>query len=156
MTTSVALSLIGTSSTTGDPLQARRPVFVVDDDAVAQRRITEALAGAGLVNPVLSSLNGSDAMTTLRELVRLGTGHIPALVFLDSQLPGCDGIEILRWMRDTPALRTVPVVVVSADDAAQRVLQAYDLGASSYLVKPLAFSVIGATVRSLALPWSMA
>lgn len=139
-----------------NPPHGCRPILVVDDDAAAQLLIGEALYDVGLVNPVLTSLDGRDAMEALRELVRLGPGHVPALILLDWQMPGCDGIEVLRWLRSTPGLGLVPVVMLSANDNAHQVTEAYSLGASGYLVKPLAFAALGATVRGLGLLWRLA
>jgi CheY-like chemotaxis protein len=148
--------LLSTSAPATSSPDGCRPIFVVDDDAVAQLLIGEALSSAGLVNPVVTSPDGRDAIAALRELARLGPAHVPALIFLDWQVPGCDGIEVLRWLRSTPGLELVPVVMLTGNDSAEQVMQAYDLGASSYLVKPLAFSALGETVRSMGLPWRLA
>ena len=135
---------------------ASPPVFVVDDDAVSQLLVSEALADLGLVNPVVALFDGQAAIREFERLAALRPAALPGLVFLDWQMPGCDGIEVLRWMRHVPALRCVPVIMLSSDDSVHQVKQAYDLGASSYLVKPLAFSALGAVVRSLQLRWQIA
>lgn len=138
------------------PPAGYRPIFVVDDDPVAQLFIAKALSSAGLVNPVVTSMDGREAITALHELAMLGPGHIPALIVLDWQMPGCDGIEVLRWLRSTPGLELIPVVMLSIEDNAQQVMQAYAEGASSYLVKPVAFDALGAVVRNLRAPWGLA
>ncbi len=131
------------------------PIYVVDDDAVAQVLVGQALSRAGLVNPVVALFDGEQAIRELRRVAALGASHLPGLVVLACELPAFDGIEVLRWMRSSAGLVRVPVVMLSADSIAQNVTQAYALGASSYLVKPLAFSTLGSVVRNLALPWQI-
>jgi CheY-like chemotaxis protein len=133
-----------------------RPTFIVDDDPVSHLLITQALVYAGLTNPTLTFLDGADAMSELLARAASGPSHLPALVFLDWQMPGLDGIDVLSRMHRTADLQDVPVIMLSANDGAQQVTQAYELGARSYLVKPLAFSALGGVVRNLALPWQLA
>ena len=133
-----------------------RPIFVIDDDLIAQIMIARALEAAGISNPVVDFSDGHEVIVELHRLDQLGAAHIPALVFLDWQMPGCDGIEVLRWMRGTAGLAHVPVIMLSAEESAQQVRQAYDLGASSYLVKPLAFTALGSVVRGMGLSWQIA
>lgn len=131
------------------------PIFIIDDDPGSQLLIAQALSDCDLVNPVVALLDGDDALLELHRLASLGPSHLPRLVFLDWQLPSCEGVEVLQAMRHAPALRNVPVVMLSADDDAHQVIRAYALGASSYLVKPLAFSALCGVVRNLSLRWQI-
>ena len=133
-----------------------RPIFLVDDDAGSQLLIAHALIDAGLTNPTEGFLDGALAMSEL--LARSsgsGASHLPALVFLDWHMPNCSGIEVLAQMRSTVGLERVPVIMLSACDHARNVNEAYRLGASSYLIKPLAFSALRGVVRNLTLPWQL-
>jgi len=60
----------------------------------------------------------------------------PSVVLLDLNLPGIGGFDVLRWVRNQPGLRKLRVVVLTASDRISDVNQAYQLGASSFLVKP--------------------
>jgi CheY-like chemotaxis protein len=62
--------------------------------------------------------------------------HLPDLVLLDIKLPGASGLDVLRWIRDQPALATLPVVMFSGSDLETDVADAYRLGANLYLSKP--------------------
>jgi CheY-like chemotaxis protein len=64
---------------------------------------------------------------------------LPALVLLDLKMPGMDGFEVLRWIRQQPGIRGLRVVVLSGSDAMQDVNLAYQLGANSFLIKPVDF-----------------
>ena len=63
----------------------------------------------------------------------------PRCVLLDLKLPKIDGIEVLRQIKEAALLRRVPVIVLSSSSQASDIARCYDLGANSYLVKPLEF-----------------
>jgi CheY-like chemotaxis protein len=64
---------------------------------------------------------------------------LPELVLLDLKLPGIDGFQVLRWIRQQPELKALRVVVLTSSDRIQDVNLAYQLGANSFLVKPVDF-----------------
>lgn len=131
------------------------PVAIVDDDATSRAMADLALSRLGLVNPRLVLHDGGEAIEQLGRRARLGPPHVPALVLLDAQMPVASGMEVLSWMRRTVGLEAVPVVVLSADDSTQAVKQAYDLGAVSYLVKPVGYDALETVVRGLVQPWML-
>ena len=83
------------------------------------------------------------------------SGVVPVLVLLDLSMPGRSGEELLAWMRETPGLEQVPVIVLTSDDDASTVTALYRLAVHSYLVKPVGFEALGAVVRALDLPWML-
>ena len=87
------------------------------------------------------------------EGLRMAAAEPPDLVLLDIQLPGMDGFEVLRRLREVPALRAVPVVAVSANAMASDLADAQRAGFADYLTKPLHLSRLLALVdRMLAVP----
>jgi CheY-like chemotaxis protein len=64
---------------------------------------------------------------------------IPLLISLDIRMPMLSGLEVLRWIKQQPQLREIPVLVVSQSDDAPKINRATHLGANSYLVKPASF-----------------
>lgn len=107
---------------------ACKSVFVVDDDVAIRDMLAEALEDEGY--HVTSASNGLEALTHLRE-----HSASPCLILLDLNMPVMTGWEFRNLQREDPALATIPVVVVSADRAAQ-----YDprqLDVAEYLVKPI-------------------
>jgi CheY-like chemotaxis protein len=78
---------------------------------------------------------------------------IPSLVLLDLKLPRISGLEILSWLRQQPGLRRLLVVVLSSSKETIDINRAYDLGANSYLVKPVAFGTLVNIVKTLDLYW---
>lgn len=131
-----------------------RPILIVDDDPRSRLLTTTCLAGLGLSNPTIELSDGDQAVAALR--ASLGPmGVLPVLVLLDLNMPRHSGTDVLRWMRATPVLRHVPVVVLTSDDNVHSVTTLYGLDVHSYLVKPVGFDALGAVVRDLELPWML-
>jgi CheY-like chemotaxis protein len=74
-------------------------------------------------------------------------------VLLDLKLPRKSGLEVLAWLRGHDTLRRLPVVVLTSSREAPDVRRAYDLGANSYLVKPVGFEALRQLVETLGLYW---
>ena len=77
----------------------------------------------------------------------------PALILLDLKLPKVDGLQVLRRIRADPWTRVVPVVVLTSSKEDADVRRAYDLGANSYVRKPVAFAEFTEAVHTLGLYW---
>jgi CheY-like chemotaxis protein len=78
---------------------------------------------------------------------------LPVLMLLDLKLPRRSGLEVLEWRRQQPGLRRLPVAVLTSSNQLSDVNRAYDLGANSYLVKPVAPNAMVDLVKLLGLYW---
>ena len=78
---------------------------------------------------------------------------LPTLIFLDLKLPGLSGFEVLTWVRQQPRLSKAQIVVLTGSRKSLDVYRAYELGAASYLVKPVNPQDIARLAESLKLPW---
>jgi CheY-like chemotaxis protein len=83
------------------------------------------------------------------------TAPRPALVLLDIKLPRRSGLEVLEWLRGEPNLRRLPVVMLTSSEESRDVARAYDLGANSYLTKPVDFEKLIQMVQVLGLYWTV-
>ena len=118
-------------------------ILQVEDDANDVFLLQRAFAQAGITNPVQVATDGQMAIDYLA-----GTDHfanrarypLPSLVLLDLKLPRKSGREVLQWIRSQPMLRRLIVIIFTTAQYAGDVGLAYDLGANSFLVKPLDFS----------------
>src|SRR5205085_9985879 len=107
-------------------------------------------------NPIQRVADGDEAVTYL-----LGQGRyadrrahpLPGLVLLDLKLPRRSGLEVLGWIRQQAGLRRLSVVVFTSSTETSDIDRAYDLGANSYLVKPVDSESLSDVVRSLCGYW---
>jgi CheY-like chemotaxis protein len=132
---------------------AHPPILVVEDDAAHAALVERVLKLAGVANPVRRIGRGEEAIAYL-EANGNGDGQ-PALVLLDVHLPGAAGLDVLAWLRGWPATAELPVVMVSGSGDSQDINRAFELGANSYLVKPVAFDALLDAVRDMNLPWAL-
>ena len=79
--------------------------------------------------------------------------QLPSLILLDLKMPRATGFEILHWIRRHPELGHLPVVVLSGSELQDDIRQAYDVGANSYLVKPLGFEALVQMVKTIQTDW---
>lgn len=113
--------------------------LLVDDDPTSRFLLRLALV-RNLQWKTVEASNGLDALDLLdREPVDL--------VFLDLHMPRCDGLQTLQAIRKSPAHRSLPVIVVSADNDGEMVSRALQLGICDYLIKPLTSIEIAARVN---------
>jgi two-component system phosphate regulon response regulator PhoB len=124
---------------TKDAPDVRPRVLVVDDEAPLRELIVVTLGDA------FRSEEAADGEAALALLAR--DPH--DLVFLDVMLPGLSGIDVLRRMRADPALRDVPVVVVSAWQGPEDIAAALESGANGFLEKPFRVDELASFARGL-------
>jgi len=79
----------------------------------------------------------------------------PRLVLLDLKMPRLDGIDVLRALKGDPATRTVPIVMLTSSNEENDIVQSYDLGVNSYIVKPVDFGKFVEEIAKLGIYWSL-
>ncbi len=124
-------------------------ILLVEDNDGDVFLTMEALKEAKIANSVHVVHDGIEAMEFLRREEKYADAPRPDLVLLDLNLPRKDGREVLADVKSDPALRTIPVVVLSSSSAEQDVLQSYDLHANCYIVKPVDFHGLMHVVKSI-------
>ncbi len=131
-------------------------ILLVEDDANDVLLICHAFRKAEVVVTVQIASDGDQAVAYLSgegEYADRSRYPLPGLVLLDVKLPRRSGHEVLEWIRAKPVLRRIPVVVLTSSDVPDDRNRAYDLGASSYLVKPSGTSDRNEMVRLMGLYW---
>jgi len=118
-------------------------ILLVEDNRMDVELTLDAFKEARLLNTIYVSPNGQDALDYLfgrGKYADRNTYPMPNLVLLDLKLPGVDGFEVLRQVKSAPILKRLPVVVLtSSKEEGDRALT-YDIGANSYIVKPVSFN----------------
>ena len=119
-------------------------IVMVDDNSDDFFAASRTLSRAGLANPLVHIESGEAVIEYLR-----GTGAYakdgpsrPALVLLDINMPGMKGTEVLRILRDDPALKNLPVIMLTSSNADRDVLASFEGGAHSYINKPISMSAL--------------
>lgn len=128
---------------TNDPRGSarRKPVLMLVEDNPADVRLAqEVFRQAGFAHELLIARDGEQALQMLHRQGDHAALPRPDLVLLDLNLPRRDGREVLRELKQTPALASIPVLVLSTSKADRDVLDCYAAHANAYLVKPVDFA----------------
>ncbi len=136
--------------------RARLTILYAEDDEDDRLLVAEALAETGLPNDLRFVCDGEELLDYLQHQGRYcapDAAPRPGLVLLDLNMPRRDGRDALRAIRADAALARIPVVVLTTSKAEEDIARTYDLGATSYIVKPLSFDRLVEVVRSLAHYW---
>jgi CheY-like chemotaxis protein len=131
-------------------------ILVVEDDEADLFLLRRALTDAGVSNPLRIAHDGKecvDFLASLRPPAEMAAASAPRLVLLDLKMPRLSGIDVLRWLRDQPVLRSIPVVVLSSSANQRDIEQAYALGANAFVPKPSSIEQRAAFARSVKEFW---
>ncbi len=123
-----------------------------DDEALTLR----ALRRHNLANDIVVVRDGQEALDYLfgeGEFAGRDTTLLPQVVLLDLKLPKVDGLEVLQRLRAEPRTRHVPVVILTSSNEESDLLRGYELGANSYVRKPVNFEEFIEAARQLGLYW---
>ncbi len=124
-------------------------ILLVEDSPSDVLFTREALAQARVLANLHVVEDGVRALEFLRRVGPYSSAPHPHLILLDLNLPRKDGRELLREIKEDPALRMIPVAVLTTSSREQDVLRAYDLHANCYITKPVDFGRFVELVRSL-------
>ena len=131
-------------------------LLVEDNDSDAELTI-RVLKKNNLANHLVHVRNGVDAVDFIYGTGKYtGTRDVsfaPKVILLDIKMPKMNGIEVLQKIRADPRTRTLPVVVLTSSREDPDIRKCYDVGANSYVVKPLDFDGFTAAIQSLGLYW---
>ena len=133
-----------------------RTILLVEDDPDDRDLILRALGKHKVANQVVAVSDGVEALEYL-----FATGSfagrdlsiLPAVMLLDLKLPRLSGLDVLRRVREDARTRFLPVVILTSSREEQDLMKGYELGANSYVCKPVDFAEFAEAVRGLNLYW---
>jgi two-component system response regulator len=139
-----------------DRTLTRKTILLVEDDRDDEELTLRALRRSNIRNEVIVARDGAEALEIL-----FGDGKfmdremdlLPAVVLLDLKLPKINGIEILRRIRQDPRTRRLPVVVLTSSRHERDRDEVYELGANSYICKPVDFEKFTEAIGHLGMYW---
>ncbi|MET0264019.1 MAG: response regulator [Duganella sp.] len=134
-----------------------KPILLVEDNPHDLELTLIALERSQLANEVIVVRDGADALDYLH-----GRGAFsereqgnPAVVLLDLKLPKVDGLEVLADIRSNPALKSLPVVMLTSSREEQDLIRSYELGVNAYVVKPVDFQEFVRAIADLGIFWAV-
>lgn len=131
-------------------------ILMADDDADDRQMTLEAFSESRLANDLRFVEDGAELMDYLYRRNKYTDPALsprPGLILLDLNMPKKDGREALREIKADPKLRSIRVVVMTTSKAEQDIVRTYDLGAESYVTKPVTFASLVDVVRTLGKYW---
>jgi len=132
-----------------------KKILLAEDDPNDVKLTLTALEDHHLANKVIVARDGVEVLDYLYcrgSFAHRPAGH-PVVVFLDLKMPRIDGLEVLRQVNRDPALRTIPIVVLTSSRQDQDVVESYNLGVNAYVVKPVTFDDFVEVIKQLGLFW---
>jgi CheY-like chemotaxis protein len=131
-------------------------ILLVEDTPGDLELALRALRKGNLVNRIEVARDGAEAI----EFIFCEGAHAgrniedgPRVILLDLKLPKIDGLEVLRRIKSDPRTKSIPVVVLTSSKEQCDVVESYDLGVNSYIVKPVNFDQFAAAVQQLGMYW---
>lgn len=131
-------------------------ILLAEDDADDRLLVREALSEGRVLNELRCVEDGEELLDYLRRRGRYAdpeTSPRPGLVLLDLNMPRKDGREALREIKGDPDLKRIPIVVMTTSKAEEDIVRSYDLGANSYVTKPVTFERLVELMKVMGRYW---
>jgi CheY-like chemotaxis protein len=132
-------------------------ILLAEDSTTDAEMTIRALRKQGLANNLTWVKDGQEALDFLQQSGTF-SGRLnknPKLILLDIKMPRIDGTEVLRYIMATERLRTIPVVMLTSSAEESDIIQSYNIGASSYIVKPVDTDEFNRVVSEAGLYWML-
>ena len=131
-----------------------KPILLVEDNPDDEELTLRALRKHNLADEVIVKRDGQEAIDFIVGSDAKRNGHsIPQLVLLDLKIPKIDGLQVLKSLRSYECTRYVPVVVLTSSNEEQDLISSYQLGANSYVRKPVNFHRFVDVAKQLGMYW---
>lgn len=143
----------GTTVDSKTPRDIKKTVFLAEDDPDDHYLIKAAFEVVDPSVEIVSFYSGDALVEHLKEKRTKLDLASPCIILLDLNMPNCDGFETLSMIKTMPESCALPVIIYTTSRSDFDFQQAYQLGASSYIVKPSQYSVIERVMRAISVYW---
>jgi len=134
----------------------RLSILMADDDPDDRMLVRDALNETQAPSHLDCVEDGEELLDYLHrrgQYAQLAADHQPRIILLDLNMPRKDGREALKEIKGDPKLRQIPVIILTTSNAVEDIQRTYDLGASSFLIKPRNFETLVKTLETLVRYW---
>jgi len=128
-------------------------ILLADDDEDDRLNTQHAFSKHRLADELRFAVDGEDLMNYLRRRGQYQNAPRPALILLDLNMPRKDGREALKEIKEDPELKNIPVVVLTTSGEDEDILRTYNLGANSFIRKPVEFEALVKIVDTIGQYW---
>ncbi len=131
-------------------------ILIVEDDNNDADLITRSLSKIKLANSIKRLRDGSEALDFLfarKEYAGRNIYNTPRVILLDIKMPKVDGLEVLRQIKQNEITKMIPVVIMTSSKEERDILVSYNLGVSSFVVKPVEFTAFAKAVSEVGMYW---
>ncbi|PKN72430.1 MAG: two-component system response regulator [Candidatus Cloacimonetes bacterium HGW-Cloacimonetes-3] len=132
---------------------SRKTILLVEDNASDIELTKRALSKSHIANTIIVKEDGQEALDYLFNECSQNRGTFPTIIMLDIKLPKIDGLEVLRRIRADERTRRIPVIILTSSGEKEDIGNSYNLGANSYIRKPVDFNQFVEAVKGLGLYW---
>lgn len=133
-----------------------QPILLVEDNPDDEELILLALRNHKVANDVVVARDGVEALDYMFAMGRFAgreSSKAPALVLLDLKLPKLSGTDVLKRLREDPRTKLLPVVILTSSNEEKDMINSYELGANSFVRKPIDFHEFQDVVKELSVYW---
>lgn len=128
-----------------------RPVLLVEDDSIDAMTVKRAFRELKVANPLKRATNGEEALAYLQN----DANDKPCIILLDLNMPKMNGTEFLKVAKADPALRKIPVVVLTTSSEERDVVASFRLSVAGYIIKPVDYRNFVDAVRMIDVYWTL-
>jgi len=131
-------------------------ILLVEDNPNDVELALHALKKNNIANRIEVVRDGAEALNFIfctGAYAQRSIDHAPKVILLDLKLPKVDGLEVLRQIKSDPRTRAIPVVALTSSREDRDIVESYNLGVNSYIVKPVDFEQFNESVRQLGMYW---
>ena len=132
-------------------VDSNRPILLVEDNPLDLDLTKRAFKKRRLINPIEVARDGEEAVAWIS---RWEAGEpLPLIILLDLKLPKIGGLEVLRAIKEHPKYSMIPIVVLTSSSEDRDIHTAYQLGANSYIIKPVDFDKFIKVASEIEIYW---
>jgi CheY-like chemotaxis protein len=139
----------------GCTFMTKQPILIAEDDADDRYLIQTAFSEIGYPEPIDFVENGIEVFSYLDNIYANNNNEkaLPGFILLDLNMPKKDGREVLKELKQHPVFKKIPVIVFTTTKNELEIKRCYELGANSYVVKPISFDALLKVVENIRSFW---